>query len=101
MGVHPNEMHTIAVGDMFSRGNTYFKETWFYLQMSTVFNAPLIYLFRLVTGSLDGIVYFIRVVTIFIQALCTAYFYNTFSKVFSKNYVGILFFWDYAHPALC
>ncbi len=29
LGVHPDEMHTIAVGDMISRGNTFLKRLGF------------------------------------------------------------------------
>ena len=89
LGIHSDEVHSIAVGDMIANGNVYFKECWFYLQMSAVYTSPLIYLYETINGSTEGILYFFRILSVCIQTGIVLYFYFTFSKGFNKKYVAI------------
>ena len=86
LGLHADEVHSVAVGDMIARGNSFFKECWFYLQMSAVFNAPLIKLYSLIHGNLDGIILFLRIAAVIVQMLISILFYcaiiATFAPVF-------------------
>ena len=95
LGVHGDELHTIAMGDMIASGNSFFIESWFYLQLSAVINAPIIYVYKLIVGDLTGIVLFLRIVSIIIQLMISFYFYLTFREDFDEKYVmlaSILFF---------
>ena len=60
IGMHSDEAHFVAVGDMISRGNSLFKEIWYYQQMSGVVSAPIIYLYGSINGSREGVLLFIR-----------------------------------------
>ena len=92
LGLHSDEVHSIAVGDMIARGNSFFKECWFYLQMSAVFNAPLIKIYSLMHGNLDGIILFLRIATVIVQMLIAILFYCTFYKEFGKTYAMLASF---------
>lgn len=87
LGLHSDEVHSIAVGDMIARGNSFFKECWFYLQMSAVFNSPLIFLYRKIVGNLEGVIFFFRVMTIVVQLMVGMIYYRTFRKEISKRYI--------------
>lgn len=87
LGMHSDEVHSIAVGDMIARGNSFFKECWFYLQMSAVFTAPIIFLYQKIIGNTDGILLFFRILSVCIQFGISAYFYQTFRKKYHKGYV--------------
>lgn len=87
LGVHGDELHTVALGDMIVSGNSFFKETWFYLQMSAVVNAPFIWIYKMMTGSADGIVLILRVISDLFQLLITLFFYKTFRDYFEEKYV--------------
>lgn len=87
LGIHSDEVHSIAVGDMIEEGNVFFKECWFYLQMSAVFTSPLIHIYKLLTGGTEGILLFFRIVSVLVQLLICFFFYNTFSKNYNKSFV--------------
>lgn len=89
LGMHSDEVHSIAVGDMIARGDTFFKECWFYLQMSAVFTAPVIKIYTLIVGSTDGILLLFRILSVFIQAGICLYFYHTFRERFNKKYTAV------------
>lgn len=95
LGIHGDELHTVAMGDMIASGNSFFKESWFYLQLSAVVNAPFIYIFKLITGGKEGLILYLRIISIFIQLIISIYFYITFRKDFKETYVmlgSVLFF---------
>ena len=87
LGMHSDEVHSIAVGDMIEEGNIFFKECWFYLQLSAVFTAPIIHLFKLLTGGTEGILLCFRILSVLIQLLISVFFFSTFSKEYNKKYV--------------
>lgn len=86
LGMHSDEVHSIAIGDMIARGDAFFKESWFYLQMSAVFTAPVIKLFTRVTGGTEGVLFLFRILSVFIQTAICLYFYHTFKEEFHKKY---------------
>ena len=87
LGMHSDEVHSIAVGDMIEEGNIFFKECWFYLQMSAVFTAPIIKIFKMLTGGTEGILLCFRILSVIIQLFISIFFFNTFSKDYNKKYV--------------
>lgn len=87
LGIHSDEVHSIAVGDMIEEGNIFFKECWFYLQMSAVFSAPLIHIYKIISGGTEGILIFFRIVSVIVQLLVSIFFYKTFSKDYNKKFV--------------
>ena len=89
LGIHSDEVHSIAVGDMIAQGNAFFKECWFYLQLSAVFTAPVISIYEKVVGSRDGILLFFRVISVCIQLGVCVYFYSVFKEKYQKRYVLI------------
>ena len=89
IGIHSDEIHSIAVGDMISRGNLMFKDCWFYLQLSAVLNAPLTWIFRYLSGSNDGLILYLRIISIFVQASISFFFYKTFKNEKNKFFVYI------------
>ncbi len=95
LGIHSDEAHSIAVGHMIARGCSFFKDTWFYLQMSAVFSAPIIFLYEKIFQSTEGILLFFRMLSILIQTGIACYFFRTFCRQFHAKYVllaAILFF---------
>lgn len=97
IGIHSDEVHSIAVGDMIASGCSYFKECWFYLQMSAVFTSPLIWIYKSIFGTTDGIILFFRVMAVIVQALLAMFFYGTFSKDYGKRntFIAALLFFVY------
>ncbi len=87
IGIHSDEIHSIAVADMIARGDRIFKDCWFYLQLSSVISAPLIWLYRHVVGSAEGLILFLRVISVLIQGGISFLFYITFSKQRNRLYV--------------
>ena len=87
LGIHSDEAHSIAVGDMIAGGVSFFKECWFYLQMSSVFTAPIIYIYESLVGSRTGILLLFRVISVCIQSGICWYFYVTFKERYHKGYV--------------
>lgn len=88
-GVHSDEVHQLAVGEMIAQGNAMFKECWFYLQMSSVFTAPIIWIYEGLLGSSEGIILFFRVLFVFVQTGISAFFFLTFRKKYEEKYVFI------------
>ena len=89
IGMHSDEAHFVAVGDMISRGNSLFKEIWYYQQMSGVVSAPIIYLYGSIIGSREGLLLFIRFFSLAIQLIVCIYFFNTFKSRFDIKRVAI------------
>lgn len=89
VGIHSDEIHSIAVADMIARGDKIFKDCWFYLQLSAVISAPIIWLYRLVLGSADGLILFLRIISVLIQTGISLFFYQTFSKHRNRLYVFV------------
>lgn len=89
IGMHSDEAHFVAVGDMISRGNSLFKEIWYYQQMSGVVSAPIIYLYGSINGSREGVLLFIRFFSLAIQLMVCIYFFNTFKNRFDIKRVAI------------
>jgi len=88
LGLHSDEAHFIAVGDMISRGNIMFKQIWYYQQLSGVFVAPVIWIFEKLTGGRESVLLVFRILSVIIQTLICTYFYNTFKDRFNKKYVA-------------
>lgn len=89
LGMHSDEVHSIAVGDMIASGNSFFKECWFYLQMSSVFTAPVISVYEKITGGKEGILLLFRILSVCIQSGICVYFYHVFQEEYEKKYVLI------------
>lgn len=89
LGMHSDEVHSIAVGDMIASGNSFFKECWFYLQMSAVFTAPVISVYEKITGGKEGILLLFRILSVCIQSGICVYFYHVFREKYEKKYVLI------------
>lgn len=89
LGMHSDEVHSIAVGDMIASGNSFFKECWFYLQMSSVFTAPVIFLYEKITGGKEGILLLFRILSVCIQSGICVYFYHVFKEEYEKKFVLI------------
>ena len=87
IGIHSDEIHSIAVADMIARGDRIFKDCWFYLQLSSVISAPFIWIYRHVTGYADGLILFLRIISVLIQGGISLLFYITFSKNRNRLYV--------------
>ncbi len=88
IGIHSDEVHSIALGDMIARGSVLFKECWFYLQMSAVFTAPIIWAYSKIIGSTEGILLFFRIISVIVQVSICFYFYRTFCVKYKKIYVA-------------
>lgn len=89
LGLHSDETHTLAVAEQISRGDALFGDTWFYLQMSGVFSAPLIALYRFVNGGMDGVILFIRFITVIVSALISICFYSNFKNDYKEENVFV------------
>ena len=87
IGIHSDEIHSIAVADMIARGDRIFKDCWFYLQLSSVISAPFIWIYRHVAGSAEGLILFLRIISVLIQGGICSLFYITFSKQRNRLYV--------------
>lgn len=89
IGIHSDEIHSIAVADMIARGDKIFKDCWFYLQLSSVISAPFIWIYRHVAGSADGLILFLRIVSVLIQGGISFLFFITFSERRNRLYVFV------------
>ena len=68
IGIHSDEVHSIALGDMVARGNVLFKECWFYLQLSSIVMIPFIKIYHFFVRSNFGILIFIRYISVCVSA---------------------------------
>lgn len=94
-GMHSDEVYLIALGDMIANGNSFFKECWSSLQMSSCFSAPLSLLYETITGGMEGCLLFFRILSNIISLIITVYFYFVFSKRYNNWYVllaSLIFF---------
>ena len=89
LGLHSDEAYCIALGDMMARGNSFFKECWSSLQMSSVFTAPVIYIYERIMGNREGILLLFRFLSVCIQMCICIWFYMTFRNDYQKKYVAV------------
>ena len=95
LGIHSDEVYLIAIGDMIARGASFFKECWSSLQMSAVISAPFIWIYEQICGGTEGILLFLRLISLIIQSGIAVYFYFVFRRRYNKYYVlvaSLMFF---------
>lgn len=71
-------------------GDALFREMWEPHQTSAFFCAGLMWLYQLITGTLTGVVLFLRVCTTIVQVLLTLWLYKALCKLTEQNYAFLL-----------
>lgn len=85
LGTYFDEVTYVATGDMFRRGAIFLKDNWYILQFIAVFMTPIVRCYEAVNGSLEGVVFFVRVVFILIQSLVAFLSYLEFKHHVSNR----------------
>ncbi len=80
VGFEMDEGFIIALGMRIVNGEHWFKDMWEIYQTSSVFIAPFLYVYKSATGSLDGVVIFLRIVSTLIQVLVACFVYRSLIK---------------------
>lgn len=76
-----DEEFYISEGIRILNGHKLFVDNWNMTQMNTgIFNFPFIYFYKMINGNLDGIIYYIRIVYLFILVFTSIIFYLRFNK---------------------
>ncbi len=86
IGMMTDELFQIQFIDLMSEGRTFVKESWGVVQFSTIISIPLYRLYEMITGSHDGIILFLRIVSLIIQFLISLFLYKTFRDKCKKEY---------------
>lgn len=83
LGIHNDEVMFVELGDMLLKGQILLKDLWTVFQFNAIFIAPWEYLFYAITGSLDGVIVFLRYVFVIIQMTIALWLYTSVKKIFS------------------
>ena len=87
-GMGPIDEHFyISMGYRFVKGDALFYDEWHITQLISLFLAPFIWLFIKITGSMNGIVHFFRILYVIFTAGCGLAIYYRFRD---RGYFAIL-----------
>lgn len=75
-----DESYALTMAYRIATGERLLVDMWEPHQMSAALYAPLVFLYRSITGSMEGALIFMRVAGLFIQALISAFLYSTLRK---------------------
>lgn len=85
IGIDHDESYIVTMGIRLLNGDRLFAEMW-ELHMTSAWPAYLgIYLYKLVTGTLDGCVIFLRVMSVVVQFMVAGYGYYVLKKYYSRD----------------
>lgn len=85
-----DEEYQIVMACRNLQGDHLFKEMWEPHQTSAFLCAGLIWIYRAVTGTLTGVILFLRFVTLGIQLILTYFVYRTLIRLMEKEYAFLL-----------
>lgn len=75
LGLCADELLFVNIGDRIARGGWFFKDTWTVFQFTSLVTAPFLSLWRVISGSAEGEILFLRYVYLLIQAVIAVYSY--------------------------
>ena len=81
-----DEEYQIVMAYRHLRGDMLFKEMWEPHQTSAFLCAGLIWIYRTVTGTITGVVLFLRFVTLGIQLGLSYFVYRTLIRIMEREY---------------
>lgn len=86
-----DETCTILMGDRFLKGDILLKDSWWPLMGMAFITAPLIQIYKIIFGSMEGILVFFRFCGVVIHFSIALYLYNTIKRLIKKQYAMVAF----------
>lgn len=84
-GMYFDESFLIAQAECFSRDIEFFRDSWSALQFAGVLIAPISYLYKLVIGSNEGIIFFFRLIWLVMQNILALVTYRSLVNIEIPN----------------
>lgn len=85
-----DESYTVTMACRLIKGDRLFLDMWELHQTSAVLYVPLVWLFQKVTGSVIGMLVFLRIAGVCIQGLLAVYMYRTCRHYMTGRCAGLL-----------
>lgn len=85
-----DESYTVTMACRLIKGDRLFLDMWELHQTSAVLYAPLVWLFQKMTGSVIGMLLFLRIAGVCIQGLLAVYMYRTCRHYMTGRRAGLL-----------
>lgn len=85
-----DETYYLALPYRFLLGDRLFVDSWDIHQTSALLMVPLLWLYRMVTGGMDGIILFMRVLYILTHAVVTLFMYRVVLRFFQRRMPSLL-----------